>query len=76
LRAGPLLAKVGVASVLMGLAVWLVSSLLTARMGVSSFSAHAVVAMGSATVGLLVYIAAAKLLRMDELAVLRNMVRR
>jgi len=76
LRAGPLLAKVGVASVLMGLAVWLVSSLLTARMGVSSFSAHAVVAVGSATVGLLVYIAAAKLLRMEELGALRNMVRR
>ena len=76
LRAGPLLTKIGLSSGLMGLAVWLVSTLLTARVGVNSFSAHAIVAMGSALVGLLVYIAAARLLRMDELALLRNMVRR
>jgi EamA domain-containing membrane protein RarD len=61
---------------LMGLAVWQVAALLTARVGVNSFSAHAVVAVGSATVGLLVYVISAKLLRMEELGVLRNMVRR
>ena len=76
LRIGPLLTKISLASVLMGLAVWLVSTELTARVGMSSFTAHAVVGMGSAAVGFLVYIVAARLLRMDELAALRNMVRR
>jgi putative peptidoglycan lipid II flippase len=72
----PLLAKTGLASAGMGLAVWLVGMALTARFGAQGFIAHAVVSLAGAGVGILVYVACARLLHMPELSALRNMLRR
>ncbi len=72
----PLLARTGLASLLMGMAVWLVAMGLMARVGAQGFIAHAVVSLACAVVGVGVYVGCARLLGMPELGVLRNMVRR
>jgi putative peptidoglycan lipid II flippase len=72
----PLLGRVGLASALMGAAVWVVLMALTARLGSTSFLSHIVVSVAGAAVGLLVYVGCARLLRMPELKMLLGMVRR
>jgi putative peptidoglycan lipid II flippase len=68
--------KVGAASTLMGVVVWVVCSLIQARVGNTQFIANAMAAIGAAVVGVLVYLVCTVVLRVQELTAIRGMLKR
>ena len=68
--------KVGAASTLMGVIVWVVCSLIQARVGNTQFIANAMAAIGAAVVGVLVYLVCTVVLRVQELTAIRGMLKR
>ena len=68
--------KVGAASTLMGAVVWVVCSLIQARVGNTQFIANAMAAIGAAVVGVLVYLVCTVVLRVQELTAIRGMLKR
>ncbi len=71
-----LLGKVGLASGVMGLVVWLFAGWLDGRVGSTTFTAHLIVAGGGAVAGLAVYVLCAFALKVRDLTMLKQMLRR
>jgi hypothetical protein len=60
----------------MGVVVWVVCSLIQARVGNAQFIANALAAIGAAGVGVLVYLVCTRILRVQELTAIRGMLKR
>jgi hypothetical protein len=60
----------------MGACVWWIMTMIQSRVGNVQFTANAVTAIVAAAAGLLVYVACATLMRVQELRLLRSLLKR
>jgi putative peptidoglycan lipid II flippase len=73
---GSLAARVCAASALMGAVVWWIMTIVQGRVGNVQFGANILTALVAAGTGVLIYMGSAALLRVQELSLLRGMLRR
>lgn len=71
-----LIVKAGLAAMLMGGVVWWVASALHQRFGLETLTDQAIVALGSALVGVGIYALCAAILRVPELTAIGHAARR